>query len=74
MGKYFFYSRKRQVLKKSEINSVQNYAIINGKEVPYNICSSTMDHGCLWDDMVFLGEGEWSRCTKFNLLNLGYEL
>jgi len=65
MRKYFFYSRKLDELTRKCDDNIQNYAIIDGKEVPYNISHSSMEHGCLWDDMVFLGKGEWSRAHAY---------
>lgn len=37
------------------------YTIINGEEVEYNCCAAKNEHGCSWDDMLYLGEGRFSR-------------
>lgn len=33
------------------------YAMIDGRVVRYDIMACTRKHGCLWDDMVYLGGG-----------------
>lgn len=65
MGKYFFYSIRFNEFSRKCGDNLQNYAMIDGKEVPYSFCASTMDHGCKWDDIVFLGQGEWSRAHAY---------
>ena len=40
----------------------QNYALINGQSVAYDVAAKTQDHGCLFTDMVYLGRGAWLRC------------
>lgn len=37
-----------------------NYATINGKIVLYTTCSHTTEHGCFFDDMVYLGQGDYA--------------
>lgn len=42
-----------------------NFAIIDGKETLYTSCSETMDHGTAWDDMQYLGRGDFSHSRGF---------
>lgn len=37
----------------------QNYALIAGQKVAYDIAASTEAHGCSFTDMVYLGRGAW---------------
>lgn len=39
----------------------KNLALIGGKRVVYTTCHETMDHGCAWPDMKYLGKGEYLR-------------
>jgi hypothetical protein len=41
-----------------------NFALIDGKEVMYDIASSTEKHGCEWPDTVYLGKGYYSRSER----------
>jgi len=34
------------------------YATIDGERKQYTTCSRTEEHGCSWDDMVYLGQGD----------------
>ena len=45
----------------------QNYALIAGQKVAYDIAASTEDHGCTFTDMVYLGRGTWLSCEGANV-------
>jgi hypothetical protein len=58
MNRHFWYSEKQQsVLEAFDMES-NNKCIINGKILPYTVCSKTEKHCCLFDDMEYLGQGE----------------
>jgi hypothetical protein len=40
-----------------------NYATIGGEVVCYTSCSADTEHGCSWDDMVYLGQGDYSHSS-----------
>lgn len=41
-----------------------NYAMIKGRVVRYDFCTSKKRHSCGWDDMVYLGGGVWHHAEK----------
>ena len=45
----------------------QNYALIAGQKVAYDIAASTEDHGCTFTDTVYLGRGTWLSCEGANV-------
>lgn len=60
---HFWYSEKQaNVLgvRWSEEKQRINYAYIDGKTVVYTTCAQTMDHGCAFDDMQYLGQGNYA--------------
>lgn len=62
----FWYSSKQFALhtKMRPIGSdrvYRNFALIDGREVEYTCCGSTLDCAPVWDDARFLGWGTYSR-------------
>lgn len=55
---------KQNELESCNLNNKEcfrNFALIDGKEVVYDIATSTEKHGCEWPDIVYLGKGYYSR-------------
>ena len=49
--------------KQSELTGTNFYTRLNGGEVEITCITKDGDHGCGWDDMVFVGEVlDWVRC------------
>lgn len=60
---HFWYSEKQANVLGVECSLDKmpiNYATIDGETVAYTICSQTMNHGCLFDDMQYLGQGDYA--------------
>lgn len=59
----------------AKVNGTFLYRKENGEIVKGTIATLTMEHGCLWDDMVYLGE--IVRClgreTDGEITNVDYE-
>lgn len=53
--KHFWYSEKQEKTIDRD-NGLR--ALIGGKVFYYTACSDTEEHGCRWDDMIYLGQGE----------------
>lgn len=63
---YFWYSKKQADIRRNPpvdtATKFRNFAILDdGREVEYTLKNDTENHGCTWDDMVFLGHGKYSR-------------
>lgn len=44
---------------------LRNFACLDdGREVRYTTMSSTLDHGCEWDDVKLLGHGRYLRSER----------
>jgi len=56
--KHFWYSEKQKICLNRD-NGLR--ALIDGEKRIYTACSDTMNHGCKWDDMRYLGKGEMVR-------------
>lgn len=60
---HFWYSEKQAAVlgvRWSGDKMPINYATIDGKTVAYTTGSQTMDHGCFFDDMQYLGQGDYA--------------
>lgn len=63
---FFWFSQKQKETKLTIIVcNEQRYRLFaklnNGDIVEYTVASSTMDHGAKWNDLQFLGEGEYDH-------------
>lgn len=64
---YFWFSAESQQQKLRSFNysceektpPKQNFALIDGRVVPYNIMTSTPENNTNWKDAIYLGEGTW---------------
>ena len=64
---HFWYSRKQSSRNTNSFERnlrFNNYCEIDGEIKFYTSCSSTMDHGCAWDDMEYLGYGVWHHADR----------
>lgn len=65
MKGHFWYSKKQEnmmiMFPFPRVGNPKNYAEINGKKVLYTTMAGDMNHGCEWDDMEYLGYGEYSH-------------
>ena len=50
--------------RRNNTECLHNFALIDGKEVTYDITSSTEEHCCEWSDIEYLGKGYYSRSEK----------
>lgn len=67
---YFWYSHKQSEVYSrhnfyGDTKLPMNYAVIKDKVLLYTACSETNDHWCLFDDMEYLGEGEYSHSKGY---------
>lgn len=62
-------------VKMAKVNGTFLYRKEDGEIVKGTIATNTMEHGCLWDDMVHLGEivDCLGRETDGKITNLNYE-
>jgi len=62
---HFWYSKKQEAVYSDLLHKKINYANINGELVKYTTCSETMNHGCLFDDMQYLGQGDYHSSNGY---------
>ena len=54
---FWFSPEQKDVIAHFKGKPNQTLCNVNGKIMEYTIASSTNNHNCLYDDMVYLGEG-----------------
>ena len=65
--KHFWFSAKQQELLRDMSMSIPYQplvALIDGKTVIATMCSVTLNHQSHWDDLVYLGQGEFAMTAE----------
>ena len=58
---YFWFSKKQWNRTRLRY---RNFAKINGQIVEYTMWTKTKEHNATWDDVIYLGEGEYDHTEK----------
>ena len=59
---HFWYSENQSKILRKMMRQ-KNYASIDGETVEYTTCHNTMDHGCRFEDIKYLGSGSYSHTS-----------
>ena len=62
MGHFWFSKTQwKRMMNRKKDKRVRNYAKINGQIVEYTMWTDTKEHTAMWNDVVYLGEGEYDH-------------
>ena len=62
--KHCWFSQKMWEQNTCGLHPLRIYYDIAGQRTEVTVVSETMDHGCGWDDIVYLGQGTWIQTIR----------